>query len=97
MFGWRLSSYRTLGRALVTIISLQIGIFNYDEVLFFPNLSIIYICRPVFVTFTVKFQRFSGFERSPPAGRTPLWFMHRIHVVYGAQSPHIGHPGGILQ
>ncbi|CAF91610.1 unnamed protein product, partial [Tetraodon nigroviridis] len=29
----QLSSYRTLARCLVTIISLQIGIFNYDEVL----------------------------------------------------------------
>lgn len=32
MYGWQLSSYRTVGRALLTIISLQIGIFNYDEV-----------------------------------------------------------------
>lgn len=46
MYGWQLSSYRTLGRALVTIISLQIGIFNYDEVLIPPPpiLSIIFIC-----------------------------------------------------
>uniref|UniRef100_A0A8C4F9S5 Polycystic kidney disease protein 1-like 2 n=1 Tax=Dicentrarchus labrax TaxID=13489 RepID=A0A8C4F9S5_DICLA len=33
IYGWKMSSYRTLSDALVTIISLQIGIFNYDEVL----------------------------------------------------------------
>lgn len=35
MYGWQLTSYRTVSRALLTIISLQIGIFNYDEVLIF--------------------------------------------------------------
>ncbi|XP_076603671.1 polycystin-1-like protein 2 [Chaetodon auriga] len=33
IYGWKLSSYRTLANALVTIISLQTGIFNYGEVL----------------------------------------------------------------
>ncbi|XP_027146940.1 polycystic kidney disease protein 1-like 2 [Larimichthys crocea] len=33
IYGWKISSYKTLADALVTIISLQIGIFNYDEVL----------------------------------------------------------------
>uniref|UniRef100_A0A3B4YES0 Polycystic kidney disease protein 1-like 2 n=1 Tax=Seriola lalandi dorsalis TaxID=1841481 RepID=A0A3B4YES0_SERLL len=33
IYGWKLSSYRTLSDALLTIIGLQIGIFNYDEVL----------------------------------------------------------------
>lgn len=32
IYGWKISSYKTLADALVTIISLQIGIFNYDEV-----------------------------------------------------------------
>ncbi|XP_024919442.1 polycystic kidney disease protein 1-like 2 [Cynoglossus semilaevis] len=32
MYGWQLFSYRTLSDALLTVISLQIGIFNYDEV-----------------------------------------------------------------
>lgn len=35
MYGWQLSSYRTVGRALLSVISLQIGIFNYEEVLIF--------------------------------------------------------------
>lgn len=35
IYGWQLTSYRTVCRALLTIISLQIGIFNYDEVLIF--------------------------------------------------------------
>uniref|UniRef100_A0A3Q3GKD7 Polycystic kidney disease 1 like 2a n=1 Tax=Labrus bergylta TaxID=56723 RepID=A0A3Q3GKD7_9LABR len=33
LYGWKLCHYRTLTDALLTIISLQIGIFNYDEVL----------------------------------------------------------------
>uniref|UniRef100_A0A8C1S7V7 Polycystic kidney disease 1 like 2a n=1 Tax=Cyprinus carpio TaxID=7962 RepID=A0A8C1S7V7_CYPCA len=33
MYGWRLYSYRTLLEAAQTIICLQLGIFNYDEVL----------------------------------------------------------------
>ncbi|XP_051994643.1 polycystic kidney disease protein 1-like 2 [Xyrauchen texanus] len=33
MYGWRLYSYRTLLEAAQTIIRLQLGIFNYDEVL----------------------------------------------------------------
>ncbi|XP_074514137.1 polycystin-1-like protein 2 [Sebastes fasciatus] len=33
IYGWKVSSYKTLTDALLTIISLQIGIFNYDEVL----------------------------------------------------------------
>ncbi|XP_054471700.1 polycystic kidney disease protein 1-like 2 [Anoplopoma fimbria] len=33
IYGWKVSSYKTLSDALLTIISLQIGIFNYDEVL----------------------------------------------------------------
>ncbi|XP_073715516.1 polycystin-1-like protein 2 [Misgurnus anguillicaudatus] len=33
MYGWRLCSYRTLVQAAQTIICLQLGIFNYDEVL----------------------------------------------------------------
>uniref|UniRef100_A0A672RTA5 Polycystic kidney disease 1 like 2a n=1 Tax=Sinocyclocheilus grahami TaxID=75366 RepID=A0A672RTA5_SINGR len=33
MYGWRLYSYRTLLDAAQTIICLQLGIFNYDEVL----------------------------------------------------------------
>ncbi|XP_069554807.1 polycystin-1-like protein 2 [Brachyistius frenatus] len=33
IYGWKISSYRTLMDALLTIISLQIGIFNYAEVL----------------------------------------------------------------
>lgn len=56
----------------------------------------IFICRAVFVMLTMKFQCFPGFERSPTAGRIPLWFMHCIHVVYVAQFPHISDPGGIL-
>lgn len=46
---------------------------------------------------TLKFQRFPGFERSSPAEWIPFWVMYRIHVIYGAQSPHISDPRGILQ
>uniref|UniRef100_A0A8C5H9L6 Polycystic kidney disease protein 1-like 2 n=1 Tax=Gouania willdenowi TaxID=441366 RepID=A0A8C5H9L6_GOUWI len=33
MYGWKLYSYHTLFNAVQTIVSLQLGIFNYDEVL----------------------------------------------------------------
>ncbi|XP_034536196.1 polycystic kidney disease protein 1-like 2 [Notolabrus celidotus] len=33
MYGWKLYSYRTLLDAALTMISLQLGIFNYEEVL----------------------------------------------------------------
>ncbi|XP_041663058.1 polycystic kidney disease protein 1-like 2 [Cheilinus undulatus] len=33
IYGWKLNHYRTFTDALLTIISLQIGIFNYNEVL----------------------------------------------------------------
>lgn len=32
IYGWKTPAYRTFGNALITIISLQIGIFDYDEV-----------------------------------------------------------------
>lgn len=32
MYGWKLCSYRTLLDAALTMISLQLGIFNYEEV-----------------------------------------------------------------
>ncbi|XP_028289475.1 polycystic kidney disease protein 1-like 2 [Parambassis ranga] len=33
IYGWKMSSYKTIADALLTIICLQIGIFNYDEIL----------------------------------------------------------------
>ncbi|XP_075335044.1 polycystin-1-like protein 2 [Odontesthes bonariensis] len=33
IYGWKISSYKTFTDSLLTIISMQIGIFNYDEVL----------------------------------------------------------------
>ncbi|MEE6520634.1 hypothetical protein FKM82_018558 [Ascaphus truei] len=33
LFGWSVSNYRTFFDSVVTIISLLIGLFNYDEVL----------------------------------------------------------------
>ncbi|CDQ64741.1 unnamed protein product [Oncorhynchus mykiss] len=33
MYGWKLYSYRTLLDSALTMVSLQLGIFNYDEVL----------------------------------------------------------------
>ncbi|XP_034741970.1 polycystic kidney disease protein 1-like 2 [Etheostoma cragini] len=55
MYGWQLSSYRTLLDSLMTIISLQIGIFNYDEVIdCSPVLSgLIFTSCIVFMTFVV--------------------------------------------
>ncbi|XP_061566502.1 polycystin-1-like protein 2 isoform X1 [Cololabis saira] len=55
MYGWKLYSYRTLLDAAQTIVSLQLGIFNYDEVLNYnPVLGALLIgsCI-VFMTFVV--------------------------------------------
>ncbi|GAA6233697.1 polycystic kidney disease protein 1-like 2 isoform X1 [Lates japonicus] len=55
MYGWKLHSYRTLLDAAQTIISLQLGIFNYEEVLSYnPVLGAFLIgsCI-VFMTFVV--------------------------------------------
>lgn len=40
---------------------------------------------------------FPGFEWSPPAWWIPARFLYRVHVFYGAQSPHICDLGGIFQ
>ncbi|XP_044072039.1 polycystic kidney disease protein 1-like 2 [Siniperca chuatsi] len=55
IYGWKMSSYRTLADALLTIISLQIGIFNYDEVLDCnPFLgALLFGSCVVFITFVV--------------------------------------------
>ncbi|KAM4743702.1 polycystin-1-like protein 2 [Anableps anableps] len=55
MYGWKLYSYRTLFDAAQTIVSLQLGIFNYEEVLNYnPVLGAFLIgsCI-VFMTFVV--------------------------------------------
>ncbi|XP_041863465.1 polycystic kidney disease protein 1-like 2 isoform X2 [Melanotaenia boesemani] len=55
MYGWKLYSYRTLLDAAQTIVSLQLGIFNYEEVLNYnPVLGSFFIgsCI-VFMTFVV--------------------------------------------
>ncbi|KAJ8417701.1 hypothetical protein AAFF_G00225440 [Aldrovandia affinis] len=55
MFGWKLYSYRTLLEAAQTMVSLQLGIFNYEEVLdYSPVLGAFLIgtCI-VFMTFVV--------------------------------------------
>ncbi|XP_045888956.1 polycystic kidney disease protein 1-like 2 isoform X2 [Micropterus dolomieu] len=55
MYGWKLYSYRTLLDAAQTMVSLQLGIFNYDEVLNYnPVLGAFLIGSSiVFMTFVV--------------------------------------------
>ncbi|XP_067459444.1 polycystin-1-like protein 2 [Thunnus thynnus] len=55
IYGWKMSSYRTLLDALLTMISLQIGIFNYDEVLDYNLLLGAFLIGSciVFMTFVV--------------------------------------------
>ncbi|XP_038575816.1 polycystic kidney disease protein 1-like 2 [Micropterus salmoides] len=55
IYGWRMSSYRTVADALMTIILLQIGIFNYDEVLDSTPLlgGLLFGSCIVFMTFVV--------------------------------------------
>ncbi|KAM7380789.1 hypothetical protein PAMP_004062 [Pampus punctatissimus] len=55
MYGWKMSSYRTLLDALLTLISLQMGIFNYEEVLDYNFLlgALLFGSCIVFMTFVV--------------------------------------------
>ncbi|KAM7407743.1 hypothetical protein PAMA_003475 [Pampus argenteus] len=55
MYGWKMSSYRTLLDALLTLISLQMGIFNYEEVLDYNLLlgALLVGSCVVFMTFVV--------------------------------------------
>eukprot|EP00063_Salmo_salar_P007506 XP_013982341.1 PREDICTED: polycystic kidney disease protein 1-like 2 [Salmo salar] len=55
MYGWKLYSYRTLLDSAMTMVSLQLGIFNYDEVLDYnPVLGAFLIGSCViFMTFVV--------------------------------------------
>ncbi|XP_054390399.1 polycystin-1-like protein 2 [Pongo abelii] len=55
IFGWKLRSYKTLFDAAETMISLQLGIFNYEEVLdYSPVLgSFLIVSCIVFMTFVV--------------------------------------------
>ncbi|TRY95089.1 hypothetical protein DNTS_004183 [Danionella cerebrum] len=55
IFGWKLSSYKTLPDAFRSIFSLQMGIFNYDEVMDTdPELGAIIISTCViFITFVI--------------------------------------------
>ncbi|XP_043987289.1 polycystic kidney disease protein 1-like 2 [Gambusia affinis] len=55
IYGWKISSYKTFFDSLLTIISLQLGIFNYDEVLdSYPVLGgLLFGSCIVFMTFVV--------------------------------------------
>uniref|UniRef100_A0A7N6C1Z9 Polycystic kidney disease 1 like 2a n=1 Tax=Anabas testudineus TaxID=64144 RepID=A0A7N6C1Z9_ANATE len=55
IYGWKLPSYRTLEKTLLTLVGMQIGIFNYDEVLDYTPLlgGFIFGSCVVFMTFVV--------------------------------------------
>uniref|UniRef100_A0A672GMT9 Polycystic kidney disease 1 like 2a n=1 Tax=Salarias fasciatus TaxID=181472 RepID=A0A672GMT9_SALFA len=55
IYGWKLSSYRTLANAILTIFSLQIGKFDYEEVLNNTSLmgGLLFGSCVVFMTFVV--------------------------------------------
>uniref|UniRef100_A0A8C7X7D8 Polycystic kidney disease 1 like 2a n=1 Tax=Oryzias sinensis TaxID=183150 RepID=A0A8C7X7D8_9TELE len=55
MYGWKLYSYRTLLEAAQTIVSLQLGIFNYEEVLNYNPLLGAFLIGSciVFMTFVI--------------------------------------------
>nr|XP_015223472.1 PREDICTED: polycystic kidney disease protein 1-like 2 [Lepisosteus oculatus] len=55
MFGWKLYSYRTLLEAAQTMVSLQLGIFNYEEVLDYNPVLAAFLIGSciVFMTFVV--------------------------------------------
>ncbi|KAK2906286.1 hypothetical protein Q8A73_010229 [Channa argus] len=55
IYGWKLSSYRTLKYAFLTLVNLQIGIFNYDEVLDYTPIlgALVFGSCIVLITFVV--------------------------------------------
>nr|XP_020470540.1 polycystic kidney disease protein 1-like 2 isoform X1 [Monopterus albus] len=55
IYGWKLYSYKTLLDALMTIISLQLGNFNYDEIMDFTPLlgGLLFSSCIVFMSFMV--------------------------------------------
>ncbi|XP_034143251.1 polycystic kidney disease protein 1-like 2 [Esox lucius] len=55
MYGWKLYSYRTLLDATMTMVSLQVGIFNFDEVLDYNPVLAAFLIGSciIFMTFVV--------------------------------------------
>ncbi|KAJ7986099.1 hypothetical protein DPEC_G00347290 [Dallia pectoralis] len=55
MYGWKLQSYKTLLDAVMTMVSLQLGVFNYDEVQDYNPLLAAFLIGSciIFLTFVV--------------------------------------------
>lgn len=97
MYGWKLYSYRTLLDAAQTMISLQLGIFNYEEVSVIindPKLSTwaLYSLANGFVWYPCYI---SGSQLQSGAWRLSHWLLHCVHDLRGVEPLYFGHPGGI--
>lgn len=97
MYGWKLYTYRTLLDAAQTMISLQLGIFNYEEVsdvISDPKLSTGAFCSlaDVFARYSCNI---SGSQLQPGAWRLSHWLLHSVHELCGDEPLYFGHPGGI--
>lgn len=95
MYGWRLYSYRTLIEAAQTIICLQLGIFNYDEVrilaytqLLSPNLFKNLYCS------WCHFLLHTGFGLQSSSGCFPHRILHYLYDIRSAQPLYICDFGG---
>lgn len=96
MYGWRLYSYRTLLEAAQTIICLQLGIFNYDEVKIKTYTEFV-LTANVFKNLHCSMYRFplpTGFGLQSSPGSFPDWILHYLYDIRSSQPLYICDFGG---
>lgn len=94
MYGWKLYSYRTLLDAAQTMVSLQLGIFNYEEV---SNTSLILPQQIISTDCCCSVGPFypTGSELQSRAWCFPHWLLYCVHDVCCAEPLHLSHPCGV--
>lgn len=93
MYGWKLYSYRTLLDAAQTMVSLQLGIFNYEEVR--GRLLSLYHGTLHQMMVAQLFANLAGSELQPSSRCFPHRLLHRLYDICCVEPLHLGYPGGI--
>lgn len=96
MYGWKLYSYHTLLHAAKTIVSLQLGIFNYEEVWEIITNMFVHNDQSQWLNLTLLLPQKTGFELQSCSWCIHHWFMHHLHDICGSEPIYIGNPGGIF-
>lgn len=99
LYGQQMATYKTLGDSLVTLVKLQLGIFNYDEVrLSSATLTSLLIQRvtPVLhLCYTCLLRPTPGVGLQPcPRGR-PHRLLRHLHDFCGSESADLCGPRGV--